>query len=38
MISDKANPLTLDLLTADSTAYSFNPQLEITEVFLIAFN
>jgi len=31
MISDKANPLTLDLLTADSTAYSFNPKIEVKE-------
>jgi oligosaccharyltransferase complex subunit beta len=31
MISDKANPLTLELLTTDSTAYSFNPELPINE-------
>lgn len=32
MISDKTNPLALDVLTADSTAYSFNPSSPIDEV------
>lgn len=32
MVSDQNNPLVLDILLADSTAYSYNPNKKITEV------
>ena len=34
MVSDQNNPLVLDILLADSTAYSYNPNKKITEVLL----
>lgn len=35
LVADKENPLVLPLLTADSTAYSYNPEQSIKEVWLI---
>lgn len=34
ILADPENPLVLPLLTADSTAYSYNPENPIKEVFL----
>ena len=34
MVSDQNNPLVLDILLADSTAYSYDPNKKITEVLI----
>ena len=34
IISDQNNPLLLDILTASSSAYSYDPKKKITQVYL----
>ena len=34
MVADEENPLVLDILHADSSAYSFNPDEPVDEVLL----
>lgn len=37
LLIDPDNPLVLEILTASSTAYSYDPEKDISEVYLLFF-